>query len=148
MNPVKKDELLSELIHTEYEVDIPEVANSTINLQKREKAQQIMAIYEKTFEELGQEAEVRINRLIEQAHQEYHDVDWRKIAFYIKYKAAVNGLEEQADKAFNEIYESLKEDLMTNRLPIDLAASYKNKYESTKRIRKQEIYYKLRNSFM
>ncbi|MFG6179645.1 hypothetical protein ACGTN6_20645, partial [Halomonas sp. THAF12] len=113
---------------------------------------QIKNRYAPSFQSLQDQANAKINNLVEYAYQEYQkkketDKSVSYGYFYTKYQSAANRLEESTDVVFNQLYDSLKKELQANGHPKNALAEVKYYYQEQKEIREKALIKKALDKF-
>ncbi|WP_345242000.1 hypothetical protein [Pontibacillus salipaludis] len=108
--------------------------------------------YAPSFQSLQDQANAKINNLVEYAYQEYQkkketDKSVSYGYFYTKYKSAANRLEESTDVVFNQLYDSLKKELQENGHPKNALAEVKSYYNEQKEVREKALIKKALDNF-
>lgn len=104
----------------------------------------IVEKYRDSIIALETQATTELNRLVEEAYQEYDkntqsEGNHSTIDLYMKYYSAAISLENKMDIAFNKLYGALERDLKSNGLSLLYAERVREKYISVKEKRKSEL---------
>lgn len=113
-------------------------------LSPEEKAARLEAKYIKTFAAMEKFYRHELNRLVESARADYRavksgvrDISLSQLAG--EYIRAAWNLEKEADRNFNTVLGSLKEELRANNLPVDLARQAEREYKQHKTQQRKEL---------
>ncbi len=112
----------------------------------------IVTKYEDSLTSLKEQVEEKLNVLMEHAFEEYaadkqDDGNVNLPMLYLKYKKAIDDLEEKTDSSFQKIYEQLKEELSSHGYDPSEASSIKEEFEQMKEQTKSVMMEKVMDKF-
>ncbi|SES72178.1 hypothetical protein SAMN05421676_101281 [Salinibacillus kushneri] len=142
------DDKLSDIINEDYEIDSSEDSSNSSkehhqqimkpsnDISSEDKsAQSIIDSYTSTLHNLKKQVEDKLDKLLEEAYQEYEQgEDATSLpALYLKYNQAIQELEQKTDQSFQEVYQELQNELEANGYDPGKAESVKEEYEKIKK---------------
>lgn len=118
---------------------IDEATSDSSDDDGKKSLSQLKEKYNAAFQELEAEETSKVDQLVVQAKADYVSKKATKSELLAKYSQAATIMEQNADKAFNVLYQQFQYDLETQGYDISVADEYKAAYQNKKQARLDRV---------